>query len=153
MKIVWKDGLGSFYQGVKAEEVVAELNKISTETITPEQVLDAARDENSLLHRFFEWDDSVAAEKYRKSQAQQMLLKISYVSDDEDAKPKRYYHNVSYATGEYHSVSYIFKHEDAYELLKKRALDYLRAAESKFAEVKELDSVWDAIRDALKKTK
>lgn len=149
MKIVWKDGLGSFYQGVKAEEVVAELNKISTETITPEQVLDAARDENSLLHRFFEWDDSVAAEKYRKTQAQQILLKITYVKDDYDTKPKRYYHNVTYSTGEYHPVDFIFQHEDAYSLLKKRAIDYLRGAESKFSEVKELDSVWESIRKAL----
>lgn len=43
MKIVWKDGMGSFYNGVKAEDIVSELNKISTESITPEQVLDAAR--------------------------------------------------------------------------------------------------------------
>lgn len=149
MKLDWKDGFGSLYKGVKAEDVVAELSKINSDAITPEQVLDAARDENSLLHQFFEWDDSVAAEKYRKSQAQQMLLKITYVTDDEDTKPKRYFHNISYSTGEYHPVEFIFKHEDAYEMLKKRAIDYLRVAQNKFAEVKELQAVWDAIQQVL----
>lgn len=151
MKIIWKDGMDSFYKGVRAEEVVAELNKINAEAITPEQIVDAARDEKSILHQFFEWDDAVAAEKYRQNQAQQMLLKITYVTDDEDTRPKRYYHNVTYSTGEYHPVQYIFEHEDAYELLKKRAFDYLRGAENKFSEVTELNSVWEAIRSALKK--
>lgn len=145
MNFSWKDGLGSLYHGVKAADIVAELNKINSETITPEQILDVARDENSLLHGFFEWDDTIAAEKYRKYQAQQMLLKITYVKDDEDKKPKRYYHNISYSTGEYHTVDYIFKHEDAYELLKKRAVDYLRGAKNKFSEISELKEVWETI--------
>lgn len=149
MKIVWKDGMGSFYNGVRAEDIVFELNNISTESITPEQVLDAARSEKSIMHQFFEWNDSVAAEKYRKIQAQQLILKIAYVKDDEDTQPKRYYHNISYSTREYHPVEYVFQHEDAYSLLKKRAIDYLRNAEKKFAEIKELESVWLLIRQAL----
>lgn len=149
MKIVWKDGIGSFYNGVKAEDIVSELNKISTTTITPEQVLSVARDDSSIMHQFFEWNDTVAAEKYRKIQAQQLILKIAYVRDEEDNQPKRYYHNISYSTREYHPVEYIFQHEDAYSLLKKRAIDYLRNAEKKFAEIKELESIWPLIRQTL----
>lgn len=149
MKIVWKEGMGSFYNGVKAEDIVYELNKISTESITPEQVLNAARDKKSIMHQFFEWNDTVAAEKYRKMQAQQLILKIAYVKDEKDTQQKRYYHNISYSTGEYHPVEYVFQHEDAYSMLKKRAIDYLRNAEKKFAEIEELQSVWHLIKQVL----
>lgn len=38
-----------------------------------EDVLEEARDENSILHSHFEWDDSEAAEKYRRSQARALI--------------------------------------------------------------------------------
>lgn len=148
-KIFWKDGMDSFYKGVPAEKVVEELNKISTETITPEQIIDVAKDKNNLLHQFFEWNDTVAADKYRKIQAQQMLCKITYVTDDEDNNPKRYYYNVSYSTGEYHTAKFVFEHEDTYLVLKERAIEYLRGAEKRFRNISELQEVWDAIDKVL----
>jgi hypothetical protein len=45
--------------------------------LTPEIVLDEARDENHPLHHRFEWDDSAAAEKFRLSQAAN-LLRVKY---------------------------------------------------------------------------
>lgn len=144
-KIFWKDGVGSLYKGIPADKVVEELEKISSDAITPEQVLNVARNENSILHNLFEWNDSVAAEKYRIIQAQQMLVKITYVEDENDT-PKRYYHNVTYSSHEYHPVDFIYTHEDSYELLKKRAYDYLQSAISKYETVKEFQPVWDAIK-------
>ena len=41
--------------------------------LTAEGVLDAARDEAHPLHGEFEWDDSVAAEQHRLSQARKLL--------------------------------------------------------------------------------
>lgn len=43
-------------------------------------VVDAARDPNHPLHSRFEWDDSVAGEKYRLTQAQE-LLRITFRPD------------------------------------------------------------------------
>ena len=37
--------------------------------ISPEEVLEKAKDKNSELHKCFEWDDTVAANKYRLQQA------------------------------------------------------------------------------------
>lgn len=45
--------------------------------ITPEAVVEDARDPESPLHDEFEWDDSVAAEKYRLEQARR-LLRVRY---------------------------------------------------------------------------
>lgn len=44
--------------------------------LTPEAVLDFARPDDSPLHSYFEWDDSVAAEKYRYRQAQGLITKV-----------------------------------------------------------------------------
>ena len=45
--------------------------------LTPQIVLDEARDPSHPLHHRFEWDDSLAAEKYRLLQAQK-LLQVRY---------------------------------------------------------------------------
>ena len=52
-----------------------ELARIRKEegTLTPEAVVDAARPEDAPLHEEFEWNDSEAAEKYRRQQARTMI--------------------------------------------------------------------------------
>lgn len=54
----------------------AALNAMSKSNggrITPQQIVDAARDEDSALHKFFEWNDGIAAENYRLMQARTLL--------------------------------------------------------------------------------
>ena len=38
-----------------------------------DDVLEEAKDENSVLHKHFEWDDSEAASKYRRDQARALI--------------------------------------------------------------------------------
>jgi hypothetical protein len=40
-----------------------------------DDVLLAAQDENNILHRHFEWDDSEAAKQYRREQARSLIQK------------------------------------------------------------------------------
>lgn len=47
--------------------------------VTAAAVVDAARDESSLLHAAFEWDDDVAGEKYRLEQARNMIRASKYL--------------------------------------------------------------------------
>ena len=42
-------------------------------------VLDAARDKSNYLHRFFEWHDTIAADKYRQEQARELVGCIDIV--------------------------------------------------------------------------
>jgi len=44
--------------------------------LTRQGVLDDARDEDSPLHPCFEWDDGIAAEKYRLDQAGQIIRSV-----------------------------------------------------------------------------
>lgn len=57
-------------------------------TLTPEAVVEDARPPQSPTHRFFEWDDRVAAERYRVSQATHYLSNI-YVMPAEARDPIR----------------------------------------------------------------
>ena len=58
--------------------ITRELKKIRSQkgAITADNVLEAARDENHPLHRFFDWDDASAAEKFRRQQATQMIARV-----------------------------------------------------------------------------
>lgn len=59
------------------KEVISAIAALETDgRITPDVVLDAARDPASALHDQFEWDDSVAAHKHRLGQARQLIRNV-----------------------------------------------------------------------------
>lgn len=47
--------------------------------LTPRLVVDVARDPAHPLHGQFEWDDSIAGEKYRQTQAAQLIRSVRVV--------------------------------------------------------------------------
>jgi hypothetical protein len=58
-------------------QVIALFQKLAAEQgLTPQKLVELARDENHVLHRYFEWHDGVAAEKYRQTQARQLIQSI-----------------------------------------------------------------------------
>ena len=61
----------------------------SASGLNPESVLDASREEGTLLHDEFEWDNDVAAEKYRLNQAQEMMTCLRIVIAETDDTEER----------------------------------------------------------------
>ena len=55
-----------------AQKVAEEIKSIGDE-VTAEQIVELARDEDTELHKCFDWNDQTAAEKWRKQQARQIL--------------------------------------------------------------------------------
>jgi hypothetical protein len=53
--------------------------------IKPQVVVEVAREDDSPLHGFFEWDDGIAAERHREWQAR-MLIRQVYVRDLEQGE-------------------------------------------------------------------
>lgn len=47
--------------------------------LTPTLVVDLARDAGHPLHGHFEWDDTVAAEKWRRTQAGELIRSVGFV--------------------------------------------------------------------------
>ena len=65
----------------KSAIVEEALNRLSDQGIalTPKNVLEEAKPSYSVLHEFFEWDDSVAGERFRLNQARNMLMAGKFV--------------------------------------------------------------------------
>lgn len=65
-----------------AVEATADKNGI----VVPDRVVEAARDESSVLHGQFEWDDSIAAHQHRLDVARSLIREIRYESYDSTKK-------------------------------------------------------------------
>lgn len=57
--------------------------------LTPKDVVDDARPPDSELHNRFEWDDSVAGEKYRLVQASELIRSVEIEYPSPDSEPRR----------------------------------------------------------------
>jgi len=62
-----------------SQAIKDELQRLATlyGRLEPKQVIEAARDPASPLHSYFEWDDRVAAERYRENQARTLIRSVT----------------------------------------------------------------------------
>lgn len=58
------------------ESRLEKLSRLNGGRLTPQAVVDDARDPASPLHERFEWDDSTAAHQYRLSQARELIRTV-----------------------------------------------------------------------------
>jgi hypothetical protein len=90
----------NFGDNIDDPKVIEELRDIAKKnegTILPEKVVDRAERESSALHKYFEWNDSVAAREYRLNQARQLLRIVVIAEPDEP--PRRFAIHVSTEPG------------------------------------------------------
>ena len=129
--ITWSSGLGErLYKGVSAPMVYDEIAAIGN-SATPEQIVEAARDESSELHKCFTWNDTEAAEKWRKQEARQIRHFLVIRNDEKpDAPQVRAFHFVQSGDG-YKPTVKVFRNPDEYAVLLKRAFAELRAFEER----------------------
>ena len=130
---------------VSADDVTKELSSLG-DRFTPQQVVDLARDEKTALHSCFEWDDTVAAEKYRLTQAQTLIRMIVIHDEKKDEKTEvRMFVSTGERTNEYTPTKIIVRHLDEYQALLERAMAELRAFKKKYETLKELDYILQLI--------
>jgi hypothetical protein len=75
----YRDGFTSRVPADVAGARIAQLRQANGGHITPEEILEDARDPASPLHAHFEWKDAVAAEHYRREQARALITAIRVV--------------------------------------------------------------------------
>lgn len=124
-----------------ANECYREIS--SLEQITPKAILDFARDENSELHKCFEWDNDSAAEKYRTIQAGNVIRMLYIVPKNADAPPVRVLSRTSDTV--YQPTRTFVKNQNEYEDLLKRALSELESFRLKYKTLSELEQVFEQI--------
>jgi len=78
--------------GIKPNVVGLAFEKITPAKgpVTPESVVDAARPEKAPLHPVFEWDDTLAAENYRKGQARTLIRALVVIRPESDLPTDAY---------------------------------------------------------------
>lgn len=84
MEVKWR------VEGIYKADAQKVADEIGDNRISPQELLEKARDVNSELHKCFEWNDSIAAEKYRLQQARVVLVNLVYETDNKDVEPTRY---------------------------------------------------------------
>ena len=94
--------------------------------ITPENVLDDNRKEGRPLHDCFEWDDTIAGEKYRLSQAGKIIRSVVIVRKEEpiEREPIRYVVHCG-KQHEYHPIDIVLESKDMRaEMLENARRDF-----------------------------
>ena len=124
-----------------ANKCYAEI--LELERITPEKVLERAKDENSELHKCFEWNNDVAAEKYRTIQAGNVIRMLYIEPKSEDAPPVRVLSRTIDTV--YQPTRTFLTNATEYEDLLKRALSELESFRKKYETLSELEQVFEQI--------
>lgn len=146
----WMPGFENLFKAdpqIVAQEIVS-----IGEKSTPYQILDKARDPGTELHKCFEWVDSIAAEKYRLSQARKVVCHLVIRETVQDKKPPiRFMLQTKNGDG-YQPTQIIYRNPDKYQALLQSVLRDLVAIRNKHSNLAELEQVFEAI-DQLTKQK
>lgn len=141
-------------RAVTNPETIQELQRLYQEKgklLHPTDVVDAARSEDSPLHRHFEWDDGVAAERWRTEQARDLLQRV-YVRMKTSKGDRMSQVFVSLTTdreeGGYRTMVDVLSDKDMRNQLIRDAMADMQTFEQRYKTLKELAVVFSAIRKA-----
>jgi hypothetical protein len=116
--------------------------------ITPEDVLEDAKHDNSPLHSFFEWRDSAAAHQHRLQQARGLIRSVVaiYVSDTKPAvKQRAYVHIAEGQTSHYREASHAMSQKSTRDAVLKRALEELIGWQRRYHSLHEFADLFETI--------
>lgn len=141
--------IGKGFKG-DPEIVYREIQSIG-ESYTPQDILEYARvREDSELNKCFDWDDTVAAEKWRIFTARQICcsLKVEVVHVGSEPVSYRIIQH-DHEDKAYKPVTLTVRNEDEYSRLLKQAKAELAAFKKRYKNIVELESVIDEIERVL----
>lgn len=114
--------------------------------LTPQVVVDEARDDAHPLHSRFEWDDSVAGEAYRRVQAAELIrsVKVVYAETPEGEERKvRAWSSTRQGNG-YKPTEEILQDDFSRTLLLRQAEREITALKRKYGHLKEFADILNA---------
>jgi tRNA A37 N6-isopentenylltransferase MiaA len=133
------------YNCANAQKVAEEIYNIS-DNPTARDILEMARDAKTETHKLFEWDDTMAAEKYRIVQARRIVrnLEITQVtlSDKTERKfeqPIRLMYHLRGDKQGYRPTSVIIENEDMHKHLLRTAYSELLSYINKYQVLTEIE--------------
>lgn len=120
------------------------------EAITPEAIVEYARNENTELHKCFQWDDAKAAENWRKQQARLIVKSLVVVVQKSETEVQTYRlieHDDT--EKEYRPIVFTVRNDDEYSRLLKQAKAELAQFRQRYKKIAELAEVIEEIEKIL----
>ena len=134
----------------KIGEALAALSDAGGGHLTPSAVVDSARDAESPLHPHFDWDDAVAAEKWRVEQASYLIRCIA-TDDGSNNEPVRAFLSIADKGGtSYRTVEDVRSSVDLQQRLLAAAERDLEALTARYRALKEICAIVEKAKVAVK---
>lgn len=143
MTYQWKSASRIKADAQTAGEICEQLE--STVGLTAKTLLDASRPEDAPLHDEFEWNDSIAAERYREDQARHLIRSLCVAPDSSDSPTIRAFFTVS-SDSTYENIQRIITIPKKRNSLLEMALSEFKAFEAKYNSIVELEPVFNAFQ-------
>ena len=147
----WRVGYNFKTDPEKAAKVMNKLAKGGQ--LNAENLVAVSRPKNAPLHDDFEWDDTKAAENWRKQQGRCMinsLLMIPEESDKEEKEPIRAFFKVSQVeSSQYESTEVLVRTQNGRDALRDQAQKELNSYRQKYRNVLEWTGAKEEIDRAI----
>lgn len=126
MKVKWK---GSRFAAADPEKVYREIESLG-ESCRTGDILEKAKDETTELHKCFEWNDTVAAHKWRMHTARNICCELVVTVVEHQKEGPKTFRLIQKTSEGYEPMVLIAKSPDKMEELRERMrLDAIRFVE------------------------
>lgn len=133
---------------VSADVAASVTNDLESKgMLTAKNLVDASRPIDAPLHPEFEWDDSIAAEKYRETQARTIINSLRVVVEEKE--PERVFCNISRSDPTYMTIEKALSSADTRQTLLNQAFRELESFRYKYRQLQEMASVIEVIDSVL----
>lgn len=141
------------------KQVISEILEVEkTRGLTADNLLDKARSKNSSLHKFFDWNDTSAANNWRRFQARLLINQVKLTIGE---KQLFAFENVSVSINEndeengtqrqYKRIVEILNNDDYKKQQLEVALANLTYWQQKYSDLRELKPIFKVLGDVKKK--
>ena len=139
---------------VKAQEAGEHLENLEQKhgMVTPKLIVDDSRPQTAVLHKCFEWNDEVAAEKYRESQAGFVLrnlvtVSVSQKKENQESEIRAFVNVTKDDDRGFISINNAMQDEDLRKQLLENALTELSTFKNKYQQLSELAKLFEEINN------
>jgi hypothetical protein len=121
------------------KEELQALSELHGGNLSPQIVVDFARDATTALHARFEWDNTKAADEYRLHQARMVLATVRY--QDDTGKTRRMFVSLTEDRGTSNSYTHtaiVMSDAEKRRRLANMAVRELESAQERYSELTEI---------------
>lgn len=125
--------------------------------LKPKEVVDDARNKKSPIHPFFEWDDTIAGEKFRKVQARHLMgniITVVVINNKEEEVKANYsivFENKDEDKRAYFPLETVMTNDEYRKEIVKSALEEVRGWQERYKIYSELSAIFKVINKVYKK--